>query len=204
MAPATQIRLAAAAALAAAAFGLAACGGSDDDGGASAPRSDPTGSVEAPPGEGGASTGGDSASGGGARADAAQDGDGEPAVYIGAQRGVATDFLAFGAPRIEPERLEVSGDATLVGMSWRGWGTQRATATGDLRVNTCMPTCAEGRIERRAGAEAVVSDLRAGECRADGNRVARFYTRAAVRFPPGLELPARQVVTLFPRCVQGG
>jgi hypothetical protein len=51
-------------------------------------------------------------------------------VYVGARRGVATDFLAFSVPRTEPKRLEVSGDAILVDLTWRGWGTARATATG--------------------------------------------------------------------------
>lgn len=38
----------------------------------------------------------------------------------------------------------------LLALRWRGWGTPRATATGSLYTNTCVPDCpsGEGRVDR--------------------------------------------------------
>ncbi len=47
---------------------------------------------------------------------------------------------------VKPKQITVSGDGSgyVDGLSWTGWGTPRATATGTLRVDNCVPNCAQG------------------------------------------------------------
>lgn len=50
----------------------------------------------------------------------------------------------------QPEMLTVTcadGNANLSAMEWSDWGADEATAVGDLVVNTCDPTCADGTLE---------------------------------------------------------
>jgi serine/threonine protein kinase len=46
----------------------------------------------------------------------------------------------------KPAKIMVSGDGSgyVDGLSWSSWGTPRATATGTLRVDDCVPNCAQG------------------------------------------------------------
>lgn len=39
------------------------------------------------------------------------------------------------------------GNANLAQLAWEDWGADEATAVGDLVVNTCEPTCADGTLE---------------------------------------------------------
>lgn len=134
--------------------------------------------------------------------DSAEGGSGAPtgeATFVGAQPGVATDYIAFGDRPSEPDRVEATEDAIAIELRWQGWGTRKAVASGRARVNTCEPTCADGRIQRREGAQVVLSGLEPGECR---GRSGQFYTRARVSWPEGLGLPEGQSVELAPRCVE--
>jgi serine/threonine protein kinase len=47
-----------------------------------------------------------------------------------------------------PQQIDATGDGSQVvtGLSWTGWGSSRATATGTLRVNDCQPNCANGKF----------------------------------------------------------
>ena len=47
-----------------------------------------------------------------------------------------------------PQQIDATGDGSQVvtGLSWTGWGSSRATATGTLRVNDCQPNCANGKV----------------------------------------------------------
>ena len=47
-----------------------------------------------------------------------------------------------------PQQIDATGDGSQVvtGLSWTGWGSSRATATGTLRVNDCQPNCATGKF----------------------------------------------------------
>lgn len=121
-------------------------------------------------------------------------------VLVGAQEGIATPFIAFGDRPARPVQLELSSDATATDVRWSGWGDATARGVGVVRINTCRPSCAGGRIQRREGLAVELADLRRGTC---AGRPARFYTRATVRLPGGLGLPGRQIVVLFPRCVEG-
>jgi len=118
-------------------------------------------------------------------------------VFVGAQAGIAQPYIPFGNNPERPTVLEATEEAILIDVSWREWGSPRASGTGTARVNTCEPSCAEGGIERRPGARVELSELRSGKCRGDE---ARFYTRARVRWPEGLDLPESESVQLFPRC----
>jgi hypothetical protein len=118
-------------------------------------------------------------------------------VFVGAQAGVARPYIPFGNRPERPTVIEATEEATLVEVSWREWGSPRASGTGTARVNTCEPSCAEGRVERRSGARIELSGLRAGKCRGEEGR---FYTRARVRWPAGLDLPESESVRLFGRC----
>jgi len=45
-----------------------------------------------------------------------------------------------------PRQITTSGDGSgyVDGLTWTGWGTPRATATGTLKVDNCNPNCAQG------------------------------------------------------------
>jgi hypothetical protein len=47
---------------------------------------------------------------------------------------------------VKPKQITTSGDgsAFVDGLSWTGWGTSRATATGTLHLDDCTPSCAQG------------------------------------------------------------
>ncbi|MCB5167713.1 hypothetical protein LG634_23135 [Streptomyces bambusae] len=54
-----------------------------------------------------------------------------------------------GEGRVRPsDYLLACGDGNnrLVGLRWRTWGAERATATGTDMVNDCVPYCAAGRF----------------------------------------------------------
>jgi hypothetical protein len=122
-------------------------------------------------------------------------------VYVGAQPGIPVEAVPFGDRRARPAVLETSGDSLVTGVRWQGWGAQETVGRGDARVNSCEPNCAEGRLTRRPGVTATLSDLRRGDCR---GRPARFYVRAVVEWPGGLGLPPRQEFKLLPRCAEVG
>jgi hypothetical protein len=48
---------------------------------------------------------------------------------------------------VRPKRLLVSSDGTLEQLRWKDWGDSSATATGDLRLRDCNPSCASGGID---------------------------------------------------------
>lgn len=125
-------------------------------------------------------------------------GGGDTDTLVGAQTGVAVPYIAFGDRPFQPRVIEATEDAVLTGVAWSRWGSATPAGTGSVRVNTCDPSCAEGKIERRGGARIELSRLRTGTC--DG-RSARFYTRARISWPKGLGLPGSQSVKLSPRCV---
>lgn len=125
--------------------------------------------------------------------------DPEPRVIVGAQEGVAVPLIALGDRLERPTRLEPSSDAVATDMRWSGWGEATARGVGIAGVNRCRPNCAEGRIERRRGLVAELTDLRPGNC---AGSPARFYTRVTVRYPEGLGLPTRRVLVLLPRCLR--
>lgn len=54
------------------------------------------------------------------------------------------------------------GNANLSGLEWSDWGTEQAHAVGDLVVNTCDPTCADGTLET-VPVEVTAGDLTRGE-----------------------------------------
>lgn len=116
---------------------------------------------------------------------------------VGAQAGVATEYMRFGSEPTRPTLLEANEDAVVMDVEWETWGAPQARGLGSARVNTCNPTCADGRIELREGARVVLSRVEDGECR---GRPGRFYTRARITWPGGLGLPERQAVRLFARC----
>jgi len=77
--------------------------------------------------------------------------------------------LVYWKPYKEPAEVEpriiLIGTGTLGGtfrvaslVNWRGWGTDRATAKGFLRMRTCRPSCVQGRLIKRP-ATVVLSDV---------------------------------------------
>jgi hypothetical protein len=47
----------------------------------------------------------------------------------------------------KPKSITTSGDgsAYVDRLSWTGWGTAQATATGSLHIDDCNPNCAQGK-----------------------------------------------------------
>lgn len=66
------------------------------------------------------------------------------------------------------------GSTRLKALRWRHWGDARATAAGTMDVNTCRPSCADGRL-RSYPVRVVVTRLQRGEA-------AQFYRSMTVTF----------------------
>jgi hypothetical protein len=164
--------------------GLLTVAGCDGDSGSSrSGNSSGTGSASAPE---------EDRAGGGGKA-------GGSPVYVGARPGIPVEAIPFGDRPVRPSILETSDDALVIRLRWRDWGAPAAVGRGAARINSCEPTCANGRLTVRAGVVAVLGELHSGVCR---GRPARFYARAVVEWPPGLGLPPRQAFKLLPRCVE--
>lgn len=77
-------------------------------------------------------------------------------------------WKSFQVPaEIEPRRITIgTGAGSPLYLSrldtWRDWGSESASATGKLRINTCRPYCAASRFTTRR-ARVVLTKVR-GEC----------------------------------------
>lgn len=65
-------------------------------------------------------------------------------------------WKSFGkAAQIEPSRVDINystGAAWVDHLSeWEGWGTARASAEGQIHLNTCRPYCAAGNFKAYRG-----------------------------------------------------
>ncbi len=51
-----------------------------------------------------------------------------------------------GELKTEPSQIIVSGDgsAFITGLVWTGWGLPSATGSGTLKLDNCIPNCAQG------------------------------------------------------------
>ncbi|GAA1906204.1 hypothetical protein [Streptantibioticus ferralitis] len=74
-------------------------------------------------------------------------------------------------PSAKPTRFEVTNDVALSGLRWSHWGAPSATGTGALRINTCRPICAQGRVRVLQGAQLQVRGVRIDQ----GSRYYRQY-----------------------------
>lgn len=63
-----------------------------------------------------------------------------------------------GKPLVEPDKL-IFGKTTLDDLSWTGWGSEKARATGTLVAVDCEPSCAEGAVET-SDAEITLTTIR--------------------------------------------
>ena len=85
-------------------------------------------------------------------------------------------------PAVEPVRIVLScGDfgAFLKSLNWAFWRDDRAKSGGQLSLNDCDPSCAEGHFHDY---HAVVRLKEPRRKKCDGDRV-RLFTRADLRFP---------------------
>ncbi len=84
-------------------------------------------------------------------------------------RGPVTYLLdCVGEPVQKPSSYTVAcgdGNQSLVDLTWADWGADKATATGVVVANECLPNCAEGK-DVRAEARVVASDIVNGEASA--------------------------------------
>lgn len=118
-----------------------------------------------------------------------------PTVYVGT---FASADFGLPGPRRPRELHPYSAFADnlwLYGLRWRRWGEARAYARGK-GAEYCLASCAGKRLTLRRGARATLFRLRDGVC--DG-KPARFYTRARLRFPRGIDVYPVTVM-LLPRC----
>lgn len=63
-------------------------------------------------------------------------------------------------PTAEPATFQVTGTIALDGLRWSHWGATTANGRGDLRINTCQPSCADGRLRVLPGSELQVRGVR--------------------------------------------
>jgi hypothetical protein len=82
-----------------------------------------------------------------------------------------------GKAGIRPPVLETSSDAAVEKLSWSSWGGSEASASGELRVLDCQPSCATGHT-RRVAATVRLSDVRV----CDGRR---YFGTASVTVAEG-------------------
>lgn len=96
-----------------------------------------------------------------------------------------------GKPAAEPQRLDVSSDATVLDLVWDGWGRSTTTGTGTFSLLSCEPSCSEGG-SRESGARLILSQ----PVVCDGQR---YYGTAELRLddPPAEGDPA---IYLDPPC----
>jgi serine/threonine protein kinase len=80
-----------------------------------------------------------------------------------------------------PRQIEATGDGSQVvtGLSWTGWGSPQATATGTLQVNDCQPNCASGKF---TGYPATVTVTGLTVYGANGSRL-EAYSAITVKAP---------------------
>jgi hypothetical protein len=75
---------------------------------------------------------------------------------------------------IEPRTMDVNKQQSLSRLRWEGWGRERATGRGRVRILVCEPTCAQGRVAS-SSATIVLSAPR----RCAGRR---YYTRSTMTY----------------------
>jgi hypothetical protein len=75
---------------------------------------------------------------------------------------------------VAPSRMDVNAEMKLSRLRWSGWGSERATARGDLRTLICEPTCANGLLEHSRGDLVLSAPKRCGK--------GRFYTRSSMTY----------------------
>ncbi|AXI80871.1 hypothetical protein C7M71_029325 [Peterkaempfera bronchialis] len=63
-------------------------------------------------------------------------------------------------PSVRPATFQVTTTVALGGLHWSHWGAPTATGSGTLRINTCRPNCATGRIRVLHGALLQVRGVR--------------------------------------------
>jgi Protein kinase domain len=71
--------------------------------------------------------------------------------------------------------LSADGSGFLTGLTWQGWGQPTAVATGTLKVDNCVPTCAQGTY-RRYPATVTVTGLKSAPTES-------YYTVMYVKAP---------------------
>ncbi|MFJ6211863.1 hypothetical protein ACIQGZ_00750 [Streptomyces sp. NPDC092296] len=105
-----------------------------------------------------------------------------PATAPAARAATPTILLddLLNRPSVKPATFQVTWTAQLSGLHWTHWGTGLASGTGTLRINTCLPNCAQGHIRVLPGAH-----LQATGVRLDRNQpYYRQYRILAPTFSP--------------------
>jgi hypothetical protein len=89
-----------------------------------------------------------------------------------------------------PYGCQLSGDSTvyLSGMTWSAWTTSTAVGTGTAKLNSCTPSCANGKVYPVPTVVTFSQPVKA----CTGGKVGWLWTRASFSFPKGL-----------PKAVQG-
>ncbi len=109
------------------------------------------------------------------------------------RRGVTYITDCQGDPRHGPSEIIITCADSNYGVGllrWRGWGTQRAVASGVAVVNNCIPDCTRGAFAQYP-VTVVLTHIRDGEA-------AAFYTRMAILAPdaPGAGMPEKDLYRL--------
>lgn len=111
-----------------------------------------------------------------------------PRVYLASGQDISQPALfeprcAHGCP------LSADSTAILSGMTWSTWTSQIATGSGTYNIDSCEPSCANGKVYRE---HAIVTlSLPVKACLPAGDRY--YFSRVAFKFPSGL-----------PAALQGG
>ncbi|MFJ4845625.1 MULTISPECIES: hypothetical protein [unclassified Streptomyces] len=83
-------------------------------------------------------------------------------------------------PSVMPSTFEATNTVALEGLSWSHWGSATATGRGTLRINTCEPNCAEGRVRVLPGSDLQVQGVRIDQ----GRHYYRQYRILNASFSP--------------------
>lgn len=83
-------------------------------------------------------------------------------------------------PSAMPSTFEATNTVALEGLRWSHWGSAAATGRGTLRINTCEPTCAEGRVRVLPDSDLQVQGVRIDQ----GRHFYRQYRILNASFSP--------------------
>jgi hypothetical protein len=111
-----------------------------------------------------------------------------PTIQAATDTFIAAGQILSGTPLYKPAcggtGCQLSGDSTvyLSGMTWSSWTTSTAVGTGTVKLDSCTPSCANGKVYP---VPTVVTFSQPVKACIDGTFI-WLWTRASFSFPKGL------------------
>ncbi len=113
----------------------------------------------------------------------------DPESPVAARGGVTYVRDCDGEPMMRPRAIVLAcadANATVTDITWNNWGTDVATGRGTAVLNSCVPTCADGRFEH-VPADLRLDRIEEGEAAVTYRRMRVFYGSSRPRWLPARE-----------------